>query len=974
MPAKSTFGSASVIPYSSSSGSYKISRSLRFNPSDSAYLSRTPSAAGNRKTWTFSAWVKRTKIGSASYYFLGNAQAPTGTNGIYLGFGSDTLFFGDYATSGWDWYVLSSSLYRDTSAWYHVVAQYDTTQATASERVKLYVNGVRLTAFDGASTYPTPQNVDGRFNQASVEMAIGRLGTYNGNYFDGYMSEVNFIDGQALDSSSFGYTDSITGSWLPKKYVGTYGTNGFYLPFQNQSTTANYFTYSEDFSNVFWTKYLCTCVTNATTAPNGTNTADKMVINNGQVQGQFYTTGSATDNAIWTSSVYLKALDFTTGILYIQKKDGVFAYIGFDLATGTVTDGINGAIGGTITSVGDGWYRVTCTVNLGTGANTTFNVNYQFTGNGDGVKGSYIWGAQLEQGSSAGPYMYTVASVQNPTLALGEDRSLPTGGYNNWVATNLSVTSGAGNDSLLDSPTDYGTDTGLGGEVRGNYCTFNPLKRGSTYANLSNGNLTIAGTTGGAGQQSVQANIAMSSGKWYAEATITTIGAESSVGIAKDTQDTGLYVGIGAFSYGYYFNGLKYNNSSGTSYGASYTSGDVIGVAFDADAGNLVFYKNGVSQGTAFTGLTNGPYVFEGQGRSATSGNQNDWNFGQQAWRYAPPSGFKALCTTNLPIPSIKKSSTGFDAVTYTGNATGQTISSLGFSPNLVWLKSRTNATYNYLFDTVRGINTFLFSNTSTTDTTTTSLISFNSNGFSLGADPAPDTSTGFNASGSNQIAWGWSRSIIAGLDIVNFTAQTSGNLSVSHMLGVAPKMIITKSRTTSTSWHIYHASLGASAWVLLDSTAAATTSNNAAWGGISPTSSEFTYGSGLINTGNIVAYCFSEIEGYSKFGSYTGNASTDGPFVWCGFRPKFVMVKRTDAVASWVISDSQRNSYNGLSYELYANSSNAEGGPFSPPVLDYVSNGFKLRSSSASDSNANAGNFIFAAFAEAPFKYARAR
>jgi hypothetical protein len=918
--------------------------------------------------------VKRTTIGTPSYYFLGNAQAPSGTNGVYLGFAGDQLLFGDYGASAWDWYVLSLSLYRDTSAWYHVVAQYDTTQLTASERVKLYVNGVRLTALDGASTYPTPQNVDGRFNQASVEMAIGRLGTYNGNYFNGYLSEVNFIDGQALDPSSFGYTDSITGSWMPKKYVGTYGTNGFYLPFQNQSSTQNYFAYSEDFSNVFWSKYVSTCVTNATTAPNGTNTADKLVIDNGQVGGQFYTTGGGlADNTILTSSVYVKALDFTTGVLYIQKKDGVFSYIGFDLAAGTVTDGINGAIGGTITSVGDGWYRVTCTTNIGTGAYASFNVNFQFTGNGDGVKGSYIWGAQLEPYSSAGPYMYTAASVQAQTLAIGEDRSLPTGGYNNWVATNLSVTSGAGNDSLLDSPTDYGNDTGVGGEVRGNYCTFNPLKRGSTYANLSNGNLTIAGTTGGAGQQSVQANIAMSSGKWYAEATITTIGAESSVGIAKDTQDTGLIVGNGAFSYGYYLNGLKYNNNSGTSYGASYTSGDVIGVAFDADAGNLVFYKNGVSQGTAFTGLINGPYVFEGQGRSATSGNQNDWNFGQQAWRYAPPSGFKALCTTNLPIPSIKKSSTFFDAITY--NGTGTTFvspSGLKFAPDLIWVKSRSQNISHVLSDTVRGTGEVLCSNNTRAGSPDSFLTNFNQDGFTL------NTSITANNSGSTYVAWAWSRSIIAGMDIVGYVGDDNSGRTISHNLGVTPKMIIVKNRTTLSDWPVYHANLAANNVIFLHLPNAQGAISTYAWGAVSSASSTtFTVIAGNTDIRNVnksgdnyVAYCFSDVEGFSKFGSYTGNGLADGPFVYCGFRPRFLLIRDATNVNNWEIIDTSRDTYNIAGNYLLPNLANAEG---TVGVIDILSNGFKNRFAGGI-ANTSGATVIFAAFAESPFKYARAR
>ena len=965
MPAKSTFGSASVIPYSSSSSSYKISRSLRFNSGSSKYLGRIFPSVGNRKTWTWSGWVKRTSFSANQYLFSSNAgSAPFTTLAFYT---DNTLAF-DLESGSNNNGIQTSQVYRDPSAWYHIVAYLDTTQVTSTNRIKIYVNGVEVTSFQ-RTLYPSTQNSDYYVNN-NVSHVIG-CGASIANFFNGYLSEVNFIDGQALDPSSFGYTDSITGSWMPKKYVGTYGTNGFYLPFQNQGNTANYFTYSEDFSNVFWTKFQSTCVTDATTAPNGTNTADKMVINNGQTGGQFYTTGSATANAIWTSSVYLKALDFTTGVLYIQKKDTSYAYIGFDLAAGTVTDGINGATGGTITPVGNGWYRVTCTVNLGTGAGTTFNVNYQFTGNGDGVKGSYIWGAQAEQASSAGPYMYTVASVQNPILAIGEDISLPTGGYNNWVATNLSVTSGAGNDSLLDSPTDYGTDTGLGGEVRGNYCTFNPLKRGSTYANLSNGNLTIAGTTGGAGQQSVQANIAMSSGKWYAEATITTIGAESSVGIAKDTQDTGLYVGIGAFSYGYYFNGLKYNNSSGTSYGASYTSGDVIGVAFDADAGNLVFYKNGVGQGTAFTGLTNGPYVFEGQGRSATSGNQNDWNFGQQAWRYAPPSGFKALCTTNLPIPSIKKSSTGFDAITY--NGTGTTFvspSGLNFAPDLVWVKSRSQNISHVLSDTVRGVGEVLCTNNTRAGSPDSFLSNFNQNGFTL------NNSITANNNGSTYVAWNWKRNPIVGMDIVSYTG-TGAIRTVDHNLGVAPKMIIAKlTNSAGFQWPVYHSSLAsASNYLWLNDATFGSRVDSAYWG-TAPTSSVFSVGTNANvnnNTSPYIAYCFAEVEGFSKIGSYTGNGLAEGQFVWCGFRPRFIMVRRTDSGDAWIIKDTARSIYNGYDVELYPASSAIEGGPYSPPIMDYLSNGFKLRNT-ASGSNASGGTYIFIAFAESPFKYARAR
>jgi hypothetical protein len=466
----------------------------------------------------------------------------------------------------------------------------------------------------------------------------------------------------------------------------------------------------------------------------------------------------------------------------------------------------------------------------------------------------------------------------------------------------------------------------------------------------------------------------MSSGKWYAEATITTIGAESSVGIAKDTQDTGLYVGIGAFSYGYYFNGLKYNNSSGTSYGASYTSGDVIGVAFDADAGNLVFYKNGVSQGTAFTGLTNGPYVFEGQGRSATSGNQNDWNFGQQAWRYAPPSGFKALCTTNLPIPSIKKSSTFFDAITYNGTGTTfVTPSGLKFAPDLIWVKSRSQNISHVLSDTVRGTGEVLCSNNTRAGSPDSFLTNFNQDGFTL------NTSITANNSGSTYVAWAWSRSIIAGMDIVGYVGNDNSGRTISHNLGVTPKMIIVKNRTTLSDWPVYHANLTASNVVFLQLPNAQAAISSYAWGAVSSASSTtFTVIAGNTDIRNVnksgdnyVAYCFSDVEGFSKFGSYTGNGLAEGPFVWCGFRPRYILIKLSgSAGGSWIIHDTSRNDANMSAKRLLANTSDIEG---SDNGIDILSNGFKMRSADGS-TNTSGVSHIFAAFAESPFKYARAR
>jgi len=730
-----------------------------------------------------------------------------------------------------------------------------------------------------------------------------------------------------------------------------------------------------------------------------------MVINNGQIGGQFYTTGGGlADNTILTSSVYLKALDFTTGNLYIQKKDGGFAYVGFDLTAGTVSAGLNGAIGGTITSVGDGWYRVTCTANLGTGAGTTFNVNYQFLGNGDGVKGSYIWGAQIQPGSSAGPYMYTAATAQASTLAIGEDRSRTTGGYNSWIANNFSVTAGAGNDSLVGSPTNYGTDTGLGGQVRGNYSTLNVTDINSSIALVGNGNLEFTQNSNGTiGIR--RSTIAITSGKWYFEAVpanVTAFSTQHTIGIVEADHSLSNYVGSGANGYAYRPDGNRLNNGSATAYGTTTTANtDVVMVAFDADNWKIWFGKNGTwfasgdpvaGTNAAFSSIVGGTYLFA-VGSQHTGFGAATWitNFGQRPFAYTAPSGFKALCTQNLTQPTIQKPSTAMDVVTYTGTGATQSITGLGFSPDLVWTKGRSLAQSHNLFDTLRS-GFRLRSDTTGAEASTT--VTLDSNGFTLGTETESNNNT------STFVAWSWdagstnstntSGSITstvrantqAGFSIVSYTGNGTAGATVGHGLGVAPKMIIVKNRITAGfDWVTYHQNMNASpqgGYVSLNATIAFT-SNTGIWNNVAPSSSVFTLGTNTAvnkNAEGHIAYCFAEIEGYSKFGSYTGNNSTDGPFVWCGFRPKYILIKNaTSTGAPWLAYDSVRSSYNAQEAEIRPNTSEAENGFTLVGSLDFLSNGFKIREdNNTSWLNTPSATFIFAAFAESPFKYARAR
>jgi hypothetical protein len=305
-----------------------------------------------------------------------------------------------------------------------------------------------------------------------------------------------------------------------------------------------------------------------------------------------------------------------------------------------------------------------------------------------------------------------------------------------------------------------------------------------------------------------------------------------------------------------------------------------------------------------------------------------------------------------------------------------------------VWIKNRTSAFGHLLYDVIRGTGLYLASNSTAADTSfANGLTSFDSDGFGVG------TASAVNETSSGLVAWNWkangagvsnnagtitstvSANTTSGFSIVTYTG-TGANATVGHGLGVAPSMVIVKNRSAVNNWAVYHASLGASGRITLDETGAFTTSSTS-WNNTAPTSTVFSVGSATAGNGSgngLVAYCFAPVAGYSAFGSYTGNGSADGPFVYTGFRPRYVLVKRTDtggAGFDWFIWDTARSTYNAASANLTANQSVAEGVTAYP--LDINSNGLKIRNS-ATAYNASGGTYIYAAFAESPFKYSLAR
>jgi len=805
---------ALLLRSAAAAGGYQVSRSLRFNGSvDNSYLSRTPASAGNRKTWTWSGWVKRTKIGSGinSSFFR---AAASGQIWFKAGFQDDTISVS--VVAGGAEGPKTSAVFRDTSAWYHIVIAFDTTQATAANRQKLYVNGVQV-SFTTDLVWPN-QNQDYQVNNTVIHYISDPAG---GEYFDGYLADVWFVDGSALTPSDFAETDATTGQWIPKAYTGSKGTNGFHLEF--------------------------------------------------------------ADNASLTTSS-----------------------------------------------------------NVGIGKDTSGNGNY-------------------------------------------------------WVSNNLSVTAGAGNDSLIDVPTNGSqTDTGVGGEVRGNYCTLNPLYNIGSAA-LTNGNLDYNSVTGG---NSAAGTIAATTGKWYWEVTANTSGNQSwTVGVRN--------LATAAFVQYYAFDGRVY--PADIAYGNTFTAGDVIGVALDMDNGKVFFSKNGTWQnsGNPSTGSNpaasslSGPYTaLVGHGSGASSSTSTA-NFGQRAFAYTAPSGYKALCTANLPAPSVTKPSTVFDVKTYVGNGDGSdTTKSTGptlttsFSPDFVWIKCRNVDKSHALHDIIRGERKRLYSNLTNSEYTYDhDKLAFNSTGIQITTND-----NNYNNNNDTYVSWMWDAGSstvtntagsitssvranpTAGFSIVTYSGTgTTGTVGHGGLVGLDKGMIIVKTRTGASvaNWMVYHGALGATKVLEGLNTTSAATTDSSSWNNTAPTSTVFTVGGSQANVNGsgrtFVAYCFAPVVGYSSFGSYTGNGSSDGPFVFTGMRPRWILFKKSSGTENWRLHDTERSTYNAAQSLLFPNLSNAET-TSSEYAVDILSNGFKIRTNVAGSLNDSGATYVYAAFAESPVNYSRAR
>jgi hypothetical protein len=601
--------------------------------------------------------------------------------------------------------------------------------------------------------------------------------------------------------------------------------------------------------------------------------------------------------------------------------------------------------------------------NASTAEDATTNDDIEFTDTGFQMKNT---GGSLN--ASGGTYIY-MAFADTRDAQFNFDAS---GNKNNWTANNIN--SNASSETTYDIMNDVPT---LTDEDTGNFCTLNPLDVSYPNNVYSNGNLDVSWTnTAGGISGSAFGSIGVNTGKWVFEATVSS------------------YTGSSTLSVGWW----------GTSYLTRITpsANGVYTVAIDFDNQLAWFATNGTwtgdpeagTGGTSITVDTSIPYFPLVRDNSGTVGNGAYFaaNFGQRPFKYTPPTGYKKLNTYNLPDSTIVDGSQYFNTVTYTGDGGTSNSLSYDFSPDFVWSKSRSNAQSNILYDSIRGTSNYLLTNSTNAEATVANpALTFDSNGHTW---IYPYSAS--NLSGYTYVNWNWrgsdstavsntdgtitstvSANTDSGFSVVTWTGSgnSSDNVGTGLSSSISLSMAIIKRRDSTSEWYVGHignVGLNFAYHLELNSTAASSGSSPY-FMGTQPSNGDRLYlSSGALTSGaTYVAYCFQEVEGFSKFGSYTGNGSTDGPFVYTGFRPAFVLIKRTDAGPSnWTIQDTSRDIYNVADGVLYPNVSNAE---TTSNAFDMLSNGFKLKNST-SENNASGATYIYTAFAENPFKQSLAR
>ena len=990
---------------------YDIANSLRFNDDDEASLSWTPSSAGDLRKWTWSGWVKVSSFDTHRRIFcVGNGNV----NQHHLWFTDGnklSVYISDGANANLG-HLKTTQVFRDPSAWYHIVFVWDSDNATADDRSKLYVNGDLITAYE-ARTNPS-RYLDSHINSANWIHGLGVVPQDGNLFLDGYLAEVNFIDGYAKTPSDFGETDETYGHWKAKEYTHSdgYGTNGFYLPFDNAGTkhtiTANGdtatstaqkkfgtasvsfdgsgdylsipdsddWTFSGDFTIEMWFR------SNNISSPASQTIISESEANGSELALVHYSDGEISFRCTGTSTIVTSGAGVSSNTWYhlaiVRSGSTIKVYLdGSSIISTTNSSTINPGNGIRFGS----WYSGTDYYN-GYMDEIRISNKARYT---TGFSGSLPTTAFTDDNNTL-LLIHGDGSIEDGSGVTGELGNDQSGEANHWTTNNLSIT-----DQMLDSPTN-------------NFATWNAIHPKSKT--LTEGNLRVSTPSYG----NVTATQLLTSGKWYWEG----LGAGYSIGVCGEdgvNHSTSISA-TGSKSIGYWSGGSIYWDGGSGSGPASYTTTQIVAAALDMDAGTIKFYKENSLQGTYTFGSGTVPDLSAGvipvwNNGSSSGATLTTTNFGQDSsfagnkdaqgnqdsndigdFYYEPPSGYKALCTKNLADPAVVPKD-NFEAKKYTGNNSsgGQDIA-LEFQPDLSWLKITNNSYSHVLFDSVRGASSgYLMSDATLQESTSHGGLEFQESGIKVKDGSVSRLSSNSSAP---YVAWNWkaggddvlnevgtidsqvSANVDAGFSIVSFTGDGSASSTVGHGLSQTPELLIVKDRDGSDDWQVKY--IEDNYYLILNKDWAASSSYP-----------NYTATSSVINLGytwnndsdnDHIAYCFHSVDGYSKVGSYSGisTSGTDGPFVYLGFKPAYLLIKRySSGTSDWVVFDNARDDANETDDILYPHLSAAEASDATGYGVDFVANGFKVKSS-WSAINYTGYDFIYLAFAEHPFKYSTAR
>jgi len=913
---------------------YTVDYSARFNDDDSAYLSRTPSA-GNSKTFTISYWMKVASPTPVDFMLA----ARNSSGGAFFSIKYQTngaLQLNDSQNSD-ALNLISNALHRDVSSWYHIVVAMDTTQATSSDRCKIYVNGVQITSFS-TSSYPA-QNANMIWNTA-VGHYINCTVDGSGNptsLWDGYYSQVSHVDGQALDPTSFGKFKN--GVWVPKRPSVTYGTNGFYLDFADSSNLGNDVSgNNNDFTSSGLTssdQMIDTSTNNFCTL----NPLDGVATAEGNLQQPARSSSWATCQSTMafpkTGKWYWEAGVFGSGTSDVGSigisADPASSYVG-STTNGYGYVGANGNIyvSGAATAYGATY-----------GANDIIGILF------DADNGDLTF---YKNGTSQG--------VAESGLDTSIDYRPAVSQYNAYVTNvnfgqngtfNGAVTAGGNSDANGIGDFKYTVPTDALALCTANLAepTIGPNIDENSSGTTSDENFapvlyTGNGTAIGSGGKTISDLVFQPDFVWIKN---------------RDAADNHMM-----------FDAVR----AATKYLSSDTT-----TAETTDTESLTSF--------ASTGFTLGNNV-------AVNTNAEDY----VAWNWK--GNGSGVSNTDGTITSTVSANqdAGFSIVTYTGNGTADSTIGHGLNakPKLILVKNISSATDWMVYSEDCTKDYYLVLNT--TDAQVSASNFWGGTGpttstFQVGAPPPAGYMTKGSTSYMSIGGSGTQASPYSG-NSTNHAHSTQGvaNFAVAGGAGVLYWKVTVSSEASYDFARLY---VDGSLKVNISGSTSRTSSQAVNSG----SSVQFRYykdgsvssgadtgylnylylvpsssGKGANDNGdNYVAYCFAEVESFSSFGKFTGNGSADGPFVYTGFRPAFIMVKRTDASSDWVLWDEKRDPYNYMGRELQPDKSDAE--LSLSEDLDFLSNGFKLRGS-GTNFNGSGGTYIYMAFAENPFKYANAR